>query len=296
MRAGGWRRVCLLAQGALTIQRLDPLVALAMIATLRGAVRRSPVEMGLWAGLGGRLQGPAAARRAGDAGCGLVVLANAPRAALAAGSAAGLAIGFGPMLLASPGAVGDFFRYHGLRGLQVESTFGALVGAARIVLGTAQPATISYGSFNVDGALPDALARLSLPLTIAGIAALCVREWRAGAAADERGAHRATRVRDPRGDARALADRQGLLPSVPDVGNPAGARDPGTARGRGDLARDRRLRRHAALLPRLLRLRLRPASGGRAHRARPAGAPRAAARVRRGSRATSLLAWRAASG
>ena len=49
-----WLAACLLlAQGALTIQRLDPLVALAMMATLRGAVRRSPLEMGVWAGLGG---------------------------------------------------------------------------------------------------------------------------------------------------------------------------------------------------------------------------------------------------
>ena len=174
----------LLAQGALTIQRLDPLVAVAMIGTLRGAVRRSPVEMGLWAGLGGA--------------CKVLPLLVVPvmlaadwsswrtrLAKLCGWTAAGLAIGFGPMLLSSPGAVGDFFRYHGLRGLQVESTFGALVGAARIALGTAQPATLSYGSFNIGGALPDALAKLSLPLTIAGIVALCVREWRAGAAADE---------------------------------------------------------------------------------------------------------------
>jgi hypothetical protein len=174
----------LLAQGALTIQRLDPLVAVAMIATLRGAVRRSPVEMGLWAGLAGA--------------CKVLPLLVVPvmlaadwsswrtrLVKLGGWTAAGLALGFGPMLLSSPAAVEDFFRYHGLRGLQVESTFGALVGAARLVLGTAQPATLSYGSFNVDGALPDALARLSVLFTIAGIVALCAREWRAGAAADE---------------------------------------------------------------------------------------------------------------
>jgi hypothetical protein len=160
----------LLAQGALTIQRLDPLVALAMVGTLRGAVRRSSVEMGLWAGLAGA--------------CKIVPLLVVPvmvaadwsfwRArlvSLGAWIAAGLAVGFGPMFLASPGAVADLFRYHGLRGLQVESTLGALVGAGRIALGTTRPATISYGSFNLDGAFPDALARLTLPLTIAGIAA-----------------------------------------------------------------------------------------------------------------------------
>jgi hypothetical protein len=174
----------LLAQGALAIQRLDPLVALAMIAMLRGAVRRSPVETGVWAGLAGA--------------CKVVPLLVVPVLVAADWSywrerlvrlggwiTAGLAAGFGPMVLASPRAVAEFFRYHGLRGLQVESTLGAIVGAGRIVLGTTRPATISYGSFNVDGAWPDALARLTLPLTVAGIAALCVLERRAGEAGDE---------------------------------------------------------------------------------------------------------------
>ncbi len=176
----------LLAQGSLTIQRLDPLVALAMIATLRGAVRRNPAETGLWAGLAGA--------------CKIVPLLAVPvmvaadwsfwrtrLVRLGAWLGGGLAIGFGPMFLVSPRAVVEFFRYHGLRGLQVESTFGALVGAARLLLGTARPATISYGSFNIDGAWPDALAKLSLPLTALGIAALCVLERRAGESADEPG-------------------------------------------------------------------------------------------------------------
>jgi Glycosyltransferase family 87 len=170
----------LLAQGALTIQRLDPLVALTMIAMVHGAVRRKPVETGLWAGLAGA--------------CKIVPLLVVPAIVIADWSfwrtrlvtlgtwmAAGLALGFGPMFLASPTAIVDLFRYHGIRGLQVESTLGAVVGAVRIALGTTRPATISYGSFNIDGAVPDALARLALPLTLAGIAALCVfcwREWR----------------------------------------------------------------------------------------------------------------------
>ncbi len=174
----------LLAQGALTIQRLDPLVALAMAATLRGAVRRRPAEMGLWAGLAGA--------------CKIVPLLVVPvmvaadwsfwrprLARLGAWIAAGLAAGFGPMFLASPRAVVDLFRYHGLRGLQVESTLGALVGAARLVLGTSRPATISYGSFNLDGALPDAVSKLALPLTIVAMAALCAIVWRADDAVDD---------------------------------------------------------------------------------------------------------------
>jgi hypothetical protein len=174
----------LLAQGALTIQRLDPLVALAMVATLHGAVRRSPIEMGLWAGLAGA--------------CKIVPILVVPVLLAADWSSwrtrllslggwitVGLAVGFGPILLVSPAALVELFRYHGLRGLQIESTLGSLVSAARIVLGTAQPATVSYGSFNLDGSFPDALAKLTLPLTIAGIGAVCVLAWRATDGDDE---------------------------------------------------------------------------------------------------------------
>src|ERR1019366_7877850 len=168
----------LLAQGALVIQRLDAIVALTMIAAVRGAVRRSPGSFGLWVGIAGA--------------CQIMPLVLVPvivagdwsfwrprLARLTAWTAAGLALGFVPMLAASPAAFVDFFHYHGLRGLQVESTFGALVGAVRLLLGTTRPGTISYGSFNVDGAIPDLLARACLPLTVAGIALLTLSERRA---------------------------------------------------------------------------------------------------------------------
>jgi hypothetical protein len=176
----------LLALGALTIQRLDPIVALLMIAMVRGAARRSPRQFGLWAGLAGA--------------CKIVPLLVVPvvlaadwtfwRArvlrlgSLAAWMAAGLAVGFGPMFLASRGAFIDLFRYHGERGLQVESTLGALLGAVRALCGASSPATISYGSFNLDGPVPDLLAKLALPITLAGIAALTALERRAPTSPD----------------------------------------------------------------------------------------------------------------
>ena len=176
----------LLAQGAMTIQRLDPIVALLMIAMVRAAVRRSGWQLGLWAGLAGA--------------CKIVPLLVLPvvvaadwtfwRARvfrLGAWAAAGLGIGLGPMFVASPSAFADLLRYHGARGLQVESTLGTLLGAVRVVLGTSQPATISYGSFNIDGPVPDLLAKLGLPITVAGIAALAVLARRAPEAADEAG-------------------------------------------------------------------------------------------------------------
>jgi hypothetical protein len=163
----------LLAQGAIAIQRLDAVVALALMVAVHGAVRRSPAQFGLAAGLAGA--------------CKIVPLLAVPvivaadwafwrtrLVALAGWTAAAVAVGFGPMLLASPAAVGDFLRYHGGRGLQVESTLAVLLGAARWALGAARPSTFSFGSFNLDGAVADLFARATLPITVLAIAALVV--------------------------------------------------------------------------------------------------------------------------
>ncbi|HEX4627609.1 MAG TPA: hypothetical protein VH137_02380 [Gemmatimonadales bacterium] len=171
----------LLAQGALTIQRLDPVVALLMIAMVRGAARRSPRQLGLLAGLAG------ACKIVPLLVVPVIVAADWPfwrsrirrLASMGAWLAAGLGLGFGPMLLASRGALVDLLRYHGARGLQVESTLGVLLGAVRLLCGTSAPATVSYGSFNIDGSVPDLLARLALPITLAGVAALTAIEVRA---------------------------------------------------------------------------------------------------------------------
>ena len=174
----------LLAQGALAIQRLDAIVALALIAAVHGAVRRSPWQLGLFAALAG------ACKIVPVLALPVIVASDwafwrARLVRLGAWAAAGLAAGFAPMVLASPGTVLAFLRYHGGRGLQVESTLGVLVGAVRWVAGAARPSVFSYGSFNLDGAVPDALAKITLPLTLAAIAVLAARELRAGAPRDE---------------------------------------------------------------------------------------------------------------
>ena len=163
----------LLAQGAIAIQRLDAIVALALMAAVHGAVRRSPAQFGIAAGLAGA--------------CKIVPLLAVPvivaadwafwRArlmALVGWTTAAVAIGFGPMLLASPAAVGDFLRYHGGRGLQVESTLAVLLGAVRWVAGMARPSTFSFGSFNLDGPVADLFAKATLPLTVLAVAVLIV--------------------------------------------------------------------------------------------------------------------------
>ena len=58
-------------------------------------------------------------------------------------------------------------------------------GGASLIAGAARPSVFSYGSFNLDGALPDALAKIPVPLTLAAIAALAARELRAEGPGDE---------------------------------------------------------------------------------------------------------------
>jgi hypothetical protein len=175
----------LLAQGALTIQRLDPIVALSMMAAVHGAVRRDARAFGFWGGVAGA--------------CKIVPLLVVPAiiaadwpfwrartTQLVAWLGAGLALGLGPMVLVSWRAVCDLVRYHAARGLQIESTLGSLLGAARVVLGTTRQATVSYGSFNLDGAVPDFLAKLALPITLAGVGVLVVLVHRASERQPER--------------------------------------------------------------------------------------------------------------
>jgi hypothetical protein len=174
----------LLALGSLTIQRLDPVVALAMVAALHGAVRRSHRHFALCAAIAGA--------------CKIVPLLVVPviiaadwqtwRAripSLAKWLVLGLALGFAPMLCAGPRPIVEFFGYHGSRGLQVESTLALVLGAIRYAAGTPQPATLSYGSFNLDGPVADFLAASTVPLTLAVIFALVIRERRAGDPPDE---------------------------------------------------------------------------------------------------------------
>jgi hypothetical protein len=174
----------LLAEGALTIQRLDPTVALATMAAVNGAVRRSSWQFGVFTGLA------CACKIVPLLVLPVIVAADWPtwrRRVVALGGwvAVGFGLGFGPMFLVSPVAVADLFRYHALRGLQIESTLGVLVGGCRWVAGAARAATVSYGSFNLDGSVPDLLAKTAMPLTLAGIVALTVREARARTAGDE---------------------------------------------------------------------------------------------------------------
>jgi hypothetical protein len=154
----------LLAQGALAVQRLDPIAALFLGLAMLAAAGRRPFFVGLTLGLAGAakilpllvLPAVVASDRASYRG-------RRPLARLGAGLAVALALGFAP-LVASPRAFVAMLRYHAARGLNVESTLGIALGIVRALSGHTQAAPASFGSQNLVGASADLLAKLTMPL------------------------------------------------------------------------------------------------------------------------------------
>jgi len=157
----------LLAHGAIAIQRLDALVALLLVLVVRAALRRDERMLGFWSGLVG-------ATKIVPFVVGVVVLvATRPKRdgalRFVLGSAVGLLLGLLPMLLA-PSSILVFLRYHGARGLNVESTLGVLYGAAKALTGNGERGVLDFGSFNFHGDVADALAKLTTVMLVALIA------------------------------------------------------------------------------------------------------------------------------
>jgi hypothetical protein len=176
----------LLAQGTVAVQRLDAVAALWIALAMRAAVRRRPIELGVWAALAtatkilpvfllpvqlaadARFWGPRALRRLGVAFT-VTVMA-----------------GFLPMFVFSGHALADVIRYHSLRGLQCESTLGILLAGAHCITGNVAPAVLSFGSDNLQGHAADRLAALCGPLSVGGSLGMAWvvgrSSWRDGAA------------------------------------------------------------------------------------------------------------------
>ncbi len=171
----------LLAQGALAIQRLDAVTTLAVALAVHAAVRKRPLAVGFWMGLAGAtkivplLALPALVLADAD-----TYRTRAARVRLGAGVALALALGFAPMVLLSPHALPDMLGYHAARGLHCESTLGVLVLLGRLASGGAGAAsTPSFGSMNLEGALPDLLAKLAGPMMLAAALFVAWRAYRA---------------------------------------------------------------------------------------------------------------------
>ncbi len=174
----------LLAQGALSIQRLDPIAALFLALALHAAARRRPFTLGVAAGLAGAakilpflvLPALVVADRS-------LVRDRRSLLRVALGAALALAVGFGPLLL-SRVALSSMMSFHLARGLNVESTLGVLFGVLRALAGHREAAPASFGSQNFDGGWPDALAKLTLPLMLLALLWLAFRVHRRPPAAE----------------------------------------------------------------------------------------------------------------
>ena len=156
----------LLAHGAISIQRLDALVALLLVLMVRAAVRGDDARLGLWAGLIG------ATKFVPILVLPVLLLASGVRGgkrlgAVALGVAAGLVVGLGPMVVLGRESLPMILAYHSARGLHVESTLGVLYGALKWIVGSAQASHLDYGSFNFPGPIAGLLGKLAMPLTLA---------------------------------------------------------------------------------------------------------------------------------
>ena len=117
----------LLANGAIGVQCLDAIVALLLVLVVRAAVKRADFAFGFWAGLVFAAKFvPAAVAVAALVGGGVTLVdlrRRAPR--ILAGGALGALLGLGPLVIGAPRALGVLLKYHGDRGLHVESTLGS---------------------------------------------------------------------------------------------------------------------------------------------------------------------------
>jgi hypothetical protein len=173
-RAARWwlAATLFLAQGGLLVQRVDAIAAVFLGVALWAAARRRPFLMGVGMGLAAAakilpilvLFPMMAADR--DAWRSRSAIARA-----AAGVALGLAAGFIPMVVLSPTGFADFVRYHATRGLHIESTYGTALSLIDLVAGHPQAATLSFGSFNLDGDTARFCAAASGYILVVAIAA-----------------------------------------------------------------------------------------------------------------------------
>jgi hypothetical protein len=180
LRARAWLAAgLLLAQGAMAVQRLDAVTALWIALAVRAAVRRRPLAFGTWAGL-------ATATKIVPALIVPALLAADARAwrrprttvRFAIGFSMALVAGLGPMFVESPRAMAGVISYHAARGLHCESTLGLILATMRLAVGARASATLSYGSFNLEGSAADALATTCGPLSVAASVGLAWLIWR----------------------------------------------------------------------------------------------------------------------
>lgn len=182
-RRWGLAALLLLAHGGIVVQRLDAVLALLLAAAAWAAVERRAVALGVALGLA------AATKFLPVLFFPLLIVADPvffrEKRRVAAVAAVAFLVG---SLAMAPMALGngllEVLRFHGQRGLHVESLLGSLYGAVMAIVGAHQVATHDFGSMNFHGPGSAFLAQLATPLMLAGVGYVTVLT-RAGAGAED---------------------------------------------------------------------------------------------------------------
>jgi Glycosyltransferase family 87 len=174
--------------GAVCLRRYDAMVALAIAASILGLASNRPFAAGLSLAAGVIVKGVPivfapiglfwfASERVPGAITRSFVGAAAPLVAVTAAF----------FILAGP-HVFDAFSYHGQRPLQVESTFGALLIAARAIDPGIARLVDSFGSFNIASPWEPALRKAAAAFLLTALVGVYVWCWRAMRRAENRDA------------------------------------------------------------------------------------------------------------
>ncbi len=174
-RVIGMAALGVLLVGSVATHRYDAVISLSVIIAAWAALANRPLWLGLAVGIGAASKVvPLVA-----APVWVMLLAHQRRwshlAVAAAAAVASASIGLAPWLWG--GALGDTAAYHGLRPLQLESTFAAALGLWHALGGPAVAVVQSYGSTNLAGAAAGFALRAAAPLTLAGLAFVYAWTW-----------------------------------------------------------------------------------------------------------------------
>lgn len=162
--------LALLLHGAIAVQRLDALVALTLACALWCWSRGHLARLGAAIGAAGALKLLPLLLLLPMAGSDPGLRARGVRLVLAA--VAITTLGLGSLWWFGADAAEIFFGYHAARGLHAESFAATLLAVARLPFAPLAPASVSYGSFNLEDPQATWLAKLLTPVMLLASGAL----------------------------------------------------------------------------------------------------------------------------
>jgi MFS family permease len=172
-----WASLAIFLLGVIATHRYDAVVAAAIVAALAFLVADRPVACGLALGIAIGLKGtpaiavPVAAMYFAQTGRGRAV------GSMAAAAGTALLSILLPAVVAG-GRISDVINYHAVRPVQIESTWGAILGLLHTVTPGAVWVEKTFGSTNVAGRFGPLAIRISTVATVLGVAAVYRTTWR----------------------------------------------------------------------------------------------------------------------